>query len=344
MGSNFMANKILVTGAGGFIGGHLAKYLKNKGYYVRGVDIKPHQWMEKNEFCDEFLLLDLTKWENAVESVKEMDIVYNLAANMGGIGYIENNLASIMHDNIKINSNVVEASRIHDVEKILFSSSACVYPQTLQIDDIANSEKYILKERDAFPADPDTFYGYEKLFSELLYWSYYLDYGLDIRIVRYHNIQGIFTEWQEPKCKAPAALSRKIARLSKKGGSIEIWGDGSQMRSFLDVRDCCEATYLTMNCDNDKYYKLGEKGNPRPPTLNVGSNKAVTINELVDILEDISGKSISRKYDLSKPQGVKKRSADLSLTNEILNWTPKYSLYETMHNLYCWINNLIKNN
>ncbi|MFX0134445.1 MAG: NAD-dependent epimerase/dehydratase family protein [Candidatus Hodarchaeota archaeon] len=331
--------RILVTGAGGFIGGHLAKYLRNKGYWVRGVDIKPHRWMKSEEFCDEFYLLDLTKWNDVVKSVKEIDQVYNLAANMGGIGYIMTRFAPVLWDNVTINKNIVEACRKFDVDRVLFSSSACIYPQYLQDKDFEKmNRKYILKEGDAFPADPDSFYGWEKLFSELIYWAYYLDYGLDVRIVRYHNIQGPMTEWEEPRCKAPAAICRKISKIPHKGGKIEVWGDGHQVRTFLNVKDCCEATYLTMSCSNEKYYSLGEKGKPRPPALNIGSNEETTINQLVDMIADISGKNVEKVHDLSKPQGVRSRSADLSCAKKIIGWGPKITLHKTMMELYQWVN------
>jgi len=226
--------KILVTGAGGFIGGHLSKYLLKKGYCVRGVDIKPHKWMKSKEFCNEFFLLDLTKWDDVKEAVRDVDQIYNLAANMGGIGFIMKNFAPVLWDNITINKNIVEACRRFDIERVLFSSSACVYPQYKQNKNFEElGDEFILKESDIFPADPDSFYGWEKLFSELLYWSYHLDYHLDIRIVRYHNIQGPMTEWQEPRCKAPAALCRKVAELPQEGGKIEVWGMDIKLELFF---------------------------------------------------------------------------------------------------------------
>ena len=334
--------RIVVTGAGGFIGGHMSRFLKEKGYWVRGVDIKPHRWMRKDEFCDEFLLLDLTRYENVVESVRGVDEVYNFAANMGGIGFIMTYFADVMRDSVSINTNVAEACRRMDVEKVFFSSSACVYPEYLQDRDYEQLDgKYVLAEKDAFPADPDSFYGWEKLFAEQLYWSYYLDYGLDIRIARFHNIQGIYTEWEEPRCKAPAALSRKIAMLPPNGGTIEVWGDGKQVRTFLDVRDCCEAVYRLMQIRNEKIYKLGVKNKPRPPAINIGSDEETTINNLIDMIAGIANKKVEKKHNLTKPQGVRSRSADLKNVKEIINWEPNYTLRNTMKWLYCWVNNEI---
>jgi len=255
------------------------------------------------------------------------------------------NFAEVVHDNIAINMNIAEASRRFDVEKVFFSSSACIYPEYLQDKDYGElGDKYILKESNAFPAEPDSFYGWEKLFSEILYWAYHNDYNLDIRIARFHNIQGIYTEWKEPRCKAPAALSRKIAMLPKEGGSIEVWGDGNQVRSFLDIRDCCEGVYKLMLCSNHKYYSIGERGKAKPPALNIGSDQEITINGLVDLLSSISGKIVKKTYNLTKPQGVRSRSADLTLVKEKINWGPTIPLKTTMIGLYEWVNNEINKN
>jgi len=338
-----MDKNAAVLGAGGFIGSWMSKYLMEKGYNVTGVDIKEHEWMENSEFCNEFHKLDLRNMDNVMQAIKGNDEVYQFAADMGGIGFIMTKHADVISNSVTINKNVVEACRIYDIDKIFFSSSACIYPEYLQDEDFEKlSGSYILKESDAFPADPDSFYGFEKLFSELLYWAYHLDYNLNIRIARYHNVQGMMTTWQEPRCKAPAALCRKIAELSPEGGEIEVWGDGHQVRTFLNINDCCEATYRLMNCPDDKYYALGEIGKPRPPAVNIGSDEEIMINELVSMISEIAGKEVKIRYDLSKPQGVRSRSADLTIVKDLLDWEPKYSLRDTMEELYPWVESEIK--
>jgi len=337
-----MDKNVAVLGAGGFIGSWMSRYLMKKGYNVTGVDIKEHEWMERSEFCDEFQKLDLRDVDNVNKVIKDKDEVYQFAADMGGIGFIMAKHA-VISNSVAINKNVAEACRMFDVDKVFFSSSACIYPQYLQNEDFEKlSGSYILKESDAFPADPDSFYGFEKLFSELLYWAYHLDYGLNIRIARYHNIQGTMTTWQEPRCKAPAALCRKIAELPPEGGEIEVWGDGHQVRTFLNVKDCCEANYRFMHCLDEKYFALGEPGKPRPPAVNIGSDEEITINALVKMIANIAGKKVQIKYDLSKPQGVRSRSADLTSIKKLLNWEPKYRLRDTMEELYPWVESKVR--
>ncbi|PIS38996.1 MAG: NAD-dependent dehydratase, partial [Candidatus Nealsonbacteria bacterium CG08_land_8_20_14_0_20_43_11] len=226
--------KILVTGAGGFIGHHLVRYLKNKGYWVRGVDIKYPEFSPKDE-ADEFLLLDLRDFRNAQEAVKGVDKVFALAANMGGIGFITEVKAEVMRDNVLINVNIAEASRLAGVKRLFYSSSACIYPTYKQED----ADVTALKESDAYPADPDNEYGWEKLFSERLYKSYHEDYGLEVRIARFHNIYGPEGTYDGGREKAPAALSRKIAE-AKDNDTIEVWADGQQTRSFCYIDDCLE--------------------------------------------------------------------------------------------------------
>ena len=310
--------KILVTGAGGFIGHHLVRYLKNKGYWVRGVDIKYPEFSPKDE-ADEFLLLDLRDFRNAQEAVKGVDKVFALAANMGGIGFITEVKAEVMRDNVLINVNIAEASRLAGVKRLFYSSSACIYPTYKQED----ADVTALKESDAYPADPDNEYGWEKLFSERLYKSYHEDYGLEVRIARFHNIYGPEGTYDGGREKAPAALSRKIAE-AKDNDTIEVWADGQQTRSFCYIDDCLEGVYRLMESDY------------REP-LNIGSDRLVTIDEMVDIIAKIVNKNIGKNHLLDKPQGVRGRNSDNTLCQQVLGWTPKVSLEEGLVPTYKWI-------
>jgi len=283
--------KILVTGAGGFIGHHLVRFLKNKGYWVRGADIKPPEFSPRDE-ADEFLLLDLRSFRNCIEATKGIDKVYNLAANMGGIGFITAVKADVVRDNITINTNMAEACRLMGVKRIFFSSSACIYPKYKQED----TAIIPLRESDAMPADPEDGYGWEKLLSERMYKNFYEDYGLESRIARYHNIYGPEGTYKGGREKAPAALCRKIASTPN-NEEIEIWGDGRQTRSFCYIDDCLEGTYRLMESEH------------REP-INIGSDRLVTVDELADMITEISGKQLSKKHDLSAPQGVRGRNAD----------------------------------
>jgi len=309
--------KILVTGAGGFIGHYLVRFLKKKGYWVRGVDIK-HPEFSKPE-GDEFLVLDLRDLKNCLKATNEIDKVYNLAANMGGIGFITSVNADVMRDNVLINSNMAEASKVNKVKRLHFSSSACIYPTFKQED----PEVMALKESDAYPADPDNEYGWEKLFSERLFQSYRKDHGLEIRITRYHNIFGPEGTYEGGREKAPAALCRKVA-LAKDGDIIEIWGDGEQTRSFCYVDDCLEGTYRLM------------ESNYKEP-LNIGSDRLVTINQLVDIICNIAGKKLKKKHQLDKPQGVRGRNSDNTLCKKVLKWESRISLEKGFEKNYKWI-------
>lgn len=313
--------KVLVTGAGGFIGGHMANYLKKKGYEVITCDIKPNPWQP----VPNFHLADLRKYEYCRRLVEGVDWVFQFAANMGGIGYITQVKADVVYDNVLINANMLRASVDAGVKQFFFASSACVYPEELQADD---KKVAFLKESDAFPAHPDTAYGWEKLFTEIMCKSFEEDYGLEVRIARYHNIYGPYGTYKGGREKAPAALCRKVAE-AEDGGSIVIWGNGKQIRSFLYIDDCLEATYRLMKSDYSE-------------PLNIGSDQAITIDELADIIIDISGKKLTKKYDLSKPVGVRSRNADLTLLEQVLGWRPKVSYQEGLKKTYRWIEERVK--
>ena len=311
--------KCLVTGSVGFIGSHLVNYLKAKGHWVRGVDIKEKNECYLNTKEDEYFQLDLRLFKNAVKVLEDIDYVFNLAADMGGIGYITEYNASIMRNNSLINLNMLEASHLADVDRYFFSSSACTYNRDLQME--PNSPP--LKESDILPAHPDSAYGWEKLYAELLCKSYEHDHGLPVRIARFHNIYGTYTTYKGGQEKFPAAVCRKVAE-AQDGGRIILWGDGKQRRSYLWVDDCCEA-----------FYKLIQSDFSDP--VNIGTDRSIGVDELAKIVMQISGKDLIIDHDLTKPQGVRGRNADLSLIREVLDWEPKIELEEGMSRLYKWI-------
>jgi len=310
--------RILICGAGGFIGSHMSKKLTEEGNFVRAVDIKWDGFMDEPYFSEK-IILDLREYENCIKATKGINIVYQYAADMGGIGYITEIGADIMKNSSLININMIQASIENKIERIFFSSSACIYPEYKQLDTNVTA----LKEEDAIPAQPDQFYGWEKLYAEKLYESFGKDYGLDYRITRFHNIFGPYGTYEGGKEKAPAALCRKVA-LASDPGELDIWGDGKQTRSFCYIDDCLEGCVKLMNSDYKK-------------PLNIGSDEMVTIDEMADMIIKISGKRITKTYDSSKPQGVRGRNSDNTLIKKVLGWAPSTSLKEGLEKTYPWI-------
>jgi GDP-D-mannose 3', 5'-epimerase len=308
---------VLVTGAGGFIGHHLAKYLVTKGYRVRGVDVKEPEY--EGTAAHEFLVADLREYEACRQATDKIDEVYHLAADMGGIGYITSSHAGIALNNTLINVNMLRASLEAKVSRFLFSSSACVYPQTLQ----KSADVVPLKEEDAFPAEPEEGYGLEKLYMEKLCQYFTEDWHLPTRVVRFHNVYGPLGTYDGGREKAPAAICRKVATLPDRS-EIEIWGDGKQTRSFMHVDDCVEGIYRIMRSDYD-----------RP--LNLGTDELVTVDQLVDMVSEIAGKSLTKRHDTSRPQGVRGRNSDNSRLRRVLGWEPKIPLREGLKPTYQWI-------
>jgi GDP-D-mannose 3', 5'-epimerase len=309
----------LVCGAGGFIGGHLVRRLKSEGHWVRGVDLKLHEYAESE--ADDFIIGDLRDQYFCRHTVdRRFDEVYQLAADMGGAGFIftGENDADIMHNSAIINLNVLDACRKQLIKRIFFSSSACVYAAHNQ----ENPDAPNCEESSAYPAAPDSEYGWEKLFSERLYLTYGRCYGLEVRIGRYHNIFGPEETWTGGREKAPAALCRKIA-AAKDGGVIEIWGDGRQTRSFLFVSECIEGTL-----------RLVRSGFTGP--MNVGSEEMVTIDQLADLIMRIAGKRVEKRH-ISGPLGVKGRNSDNRLIREKLGWAPSQPLASGLEITYAWI-------
>ena len=314
----------LVCGAGGFIGSHLVKRLRSEGYWIRGVDLKYPRFGETH--ADDFLIGDLRDPEVCRKVTdRPFDELYQLAADMGGAGFVFSgeNDADIMHNSALINLNMVESAYIAKVKKIFYSSSACMYPEYNQMD--PNNPK--CSEDSAYPAAPDSEYGWEKLFSERLYFAFHRNYSLNIRVARFHNIFGPEGSWNDGREKAPAAFCRKVAETPD-GGDIEMWGDGQQTRSFLYIDECLEAVRRLMASDFTG-------------PVNIGSEEMVTINQLAEILMDIAGKRLTIKH-IAGPLGVRGRNSDNRLIQEKLQWKPSQPLSEGLRKTYRWVEAMIK--
>src|SRR5882724_2512439 len=315
--------RVLVTGAGGFIGHHLVTFLKGQGYWVRGVDLKYPEY--KPTDADEFELLDLRRWDNCLQATRHVDDVYALAADMGGMGFISAHHAQILHNNSLINAHTLEAARVNGVKRYLYTSSACIYPEYKQMD----ADVTPLKEEDAYPAQPQDAYGWEKLIAERLCIHYREDYAMETRIVRFHNIFGPLGTWQGGREKAPAAICRKVAAAKLAGNpNIEIWGDGEQTRSFCYIDDCITGIYKLMQSDYQE-------------PLNLGQDRLVTINQLVDIVASIAGIRVVKKH-VPGPQGVRGRNSDNTRLRKVLNWEPGISLEEGLARTYSWIEDQVR--
>jgi len=316
--------KVLVCGAGGFIGSHLVKRLKEEGFWVRGTDLKFPRFSAT--LADDFLIGDLRDPAHCRRVVdRHFDEVYQLAADMGGAGYIftGENDADVMHNSALINLNLLESCRDRNIKRIFYSSSACIYPEYNQLDpDNPNTS-----EDSAYPAAPDSEYGWEKLFSERLYLAFHRNYGMEVRIARYHNIFGPEGSWNDGKEKAPAAMCRKVAE-AEDGGEIEIWGDGKQTRSFLYIDECLDGTLRLTRSD-----QLGP--------VNIGSEEMVTINQLADMAMRIAGKRMSKNH-VPGPLGVRGRNSDNRLIGELLGWQPNRPLEEGLAVTYKWIESQVR--
>ncbi len=318
--------KYVVAGAGGFIGGHISKRLIDQGHEVKCVDVKPIDlWFQKHPESDN-ISLDLKILENCETVVKDSDYVINMACNMGGIGFIEWNKAKCMIS-VLINTHMLMACEKYNIKKYFFSSSACAYNQDLQNNTFVEG----LREKDAYPAMPEDGYGWEKLFSERMCRHFLEDFQLDTKVARYHNIYGPLGTFDGGREKSPAAICRKIANAKINNlNEIEVWGDGNQTRSFLFIEDCVDATLDLFD------------SNFNGP-INIGSEEQVSINQMIEIIEEIAEYKVSKKYNLNMPVGVRGRSSNNEKIQKELKWTPKYNLRKGLENTYGWIYNMIKN-
>ena len=315
---------VLVCGAGGFIGGHLVKKLKKEGFWVRGVDLKYPEFSASA--ADDFVIGDLREHDVCRKILdRSFDEVYQLAADMGGAGYIftGEHDADVMHNSASINLNMLHFGQKAGIKKIFYSSSACIYPEYNQMD----PDNPKCSEDSAYPAAPDSEYGWEKLFSERLYFSYHRNYNLDVRVARFHNIFGPEGTWTGGREKAPAAICRKVAETTN--NEIEVWGDGKQTRSFLYIDECLEGVRRLMNCETFK------------GPVNIGSEEMVTINQLVEMVAKIAGKNIKRNH-IPGPLGVRGRNSDNKLINEKLGWSPSLPLQKGMALTYEWISQQVE--
>jgi len=311
------AERLLVTGAGGFVGHHLVRYLVAKGYWVRGVDIKPPD--HEHSPAHEFDVVDLRAAEACLRVTRDVAQVFHLAADMGGIGYVMVERARIARNNTLMNVHILEAARLNNVRRFLFASSASVYPQYLQ----KEADLRPLREDDAWPADPEEGYGLERLYMEKLCQYYAEDYGLETRVARFHNVYGPLGSYDGGKEKAPAAICRKVA-LAAPGGTIDVWGDGKQTRSFMYVSDCVEGLHRLMQSDCQI-------------PLNLGTDVKVTIDELVALVARVAGKRIAIRHNHLMPQGVRGRNSDNALLRHVLGWEPQISLLEGLAQTYAWV-------
>lgn len=309
---------VVVTGAGGFIGHHLVTYLKQQGYRVRGVDLKYPEYT--NVDADEFEIVDLRRWDNCLQATRGATEVYALAADMGGMGFIQSHHAAILYNNALINFHTLEAARWNGVKRYLYTSSACVYPKYRQMD----TQAIPLTESDAYPADPQDAYGWEKLITERLCKYFSDDHGIETRIARFHNIFGELGTWKGGREEAPAAICRKVATAKLIGNrEIEIWGDGEQTRSFCHVDDCVQGIYKLMRSDFSE-------------PLNLGQDRMVSINELAHMVARIAGIPITKRH-VPGPQGVRGRNSDNTLLRQVLGWEPEISLEQGLRRTYEWI-------